>query len=67
MAFLGTEALHYIGATHRAVGMGDDIGRLVKYQAIWTIDDNTVNTGYVELDGVASAIYSVHDNAKLGT
>ena len=66
MARLGAEALHYIGAAHCAVGIGDDIGRLVIHQTIRAVDGDTVNAGYVELDRVADAICGVHVDAELG-
>ena len=67
MARFGAESLHYIGAAHRAVGIGDDIGRLVNHQTVGAVDDDAVNVGYVELDKVAGAICGVHVDAELGT
>ena len=58
--------MHYVGAAHCAVGIGDDIGRFAKHQTVGTVYDDTVNTRYVELDKVADAIGSIHVDVELG-
>ena len=66
MACLCAESLHYVGAAHRAVGVGDDIGGLTNHQVVGTVYGDTVNAGNVELDKVAGAIDGVHVDVEMG-